>query len=66
MKCSSISTQMVLKEFITTVGAVFGHQTNVAKQVKWTFAKIDINGLLQLNLNKYTPIYIIIRINIIA
>jgi len=25
---------MVLKELITTVGAVFGHQTNVAKQVK--------------------------------
>ena len=57
MKCSSISTQMVLKEIITTVGAVFGHQTNVAKQVKWTFAKIDINGL---------HTYIIIRIDIIA
>ena len=56
MKCSSILTQMVLKEFITTVGAVFGHQTNVAKQVKWTFAKIDISGLLQSNCNKYTPI----------
>jgi hypothetical protein len=46
---------MILKELITTVGAVFGHQTNVAKQVKWTFAKIDINCLLQLNCNKYTP-----------
>jgi hypothetical protein len=34
MKCSSTSTQMILKELITTVGAVFGHQTNVAKQVK--------------------------------
>jgi hypothetical protein len=34
MKCSSTSTEMILKECITTVGAVFGHQTNVAKQVK--------------------------------
>ena len=47
---------MILKELITTVGAVFGHQTNVAEQVKWTFAKIDINCLLQLNWNKYTPV----------
>jgi hypothetical protein len=37
---------MFLKEFITTVGAVSGHQT--------TFAKIDINCLLQLHWNKDT------------
>ena len=51
IKCSSTSAQTFLKELITKVGPVSGHQTNVAKQFKSTFVQIDIDCLLQLNWN---------------